>query len=375
VTGDAVALFDQAPAAYVVLDRADGRILQANQAFLDLVRRPVAEVLASTFSDMVGVAGRIYTETHLMPMLDLTGRVDEVALDVVVDGGDRLPVLLNANLDRSGDRATVRVVLFEARERRRYESELLRVTREAEQARRQAVDLVATLQQTLVPPVLPQIPRLGVWATYRPAGAGDEVGGDFYDVFSIGPLQWMVVLGDVVGKGIPAATVTSFIRHALRDLAMQIADPAELLHALDRAMRAAASEKFCTAVVLRLTETEDGWAVSGAVGGHPLPLLGTRDGTVTELGRPGSLIGLLDDPHYSTFTHRLVAGEFVTVFTDGVTEAQRGPDLLGDRALHDLVRAASQDPSTVSEGLVRAAVAFQAGHPRDDIAVLTLHPS
>ncbi|MFC5008975.1 PP2C family protein-serine/threonine phosphatase [Nocardioides plantarum] len=364
-------LFDHAPAAYVVLDRADGHIVRANQAFSSLVRRPLDEVLTCTLPRLLSVAGRIYFDTHLMPMLYLNGRVDEVALDVVTAEGERVPVLVNANRDATG----VRVVMFGASERRRYETDLLRSTRAAEAARQAAVELARTLQQTLIPPVPPRIPRLEISAAYRPAGAGDEVGGDFYDVFNVAPSVWTVVLGDVLGKGVRAAAVTSFIRHTVRDLAMQLADPAELLHALDRALRAHDTDKFCTVVLLRLTESSDGWVVEGASGGHPLPLLVTADGRVSEVGTPGSLIGILDHPHYTTFTHRLGADELVTLYTDGVTEARRGRELFGDRALRELLRTASAQPASVSQAVADAVVDYQGGVPSDDIAVLTLRPA
>ena len=364
-------LFDHAPAAYVILDRDDGRIVRANQAFSSLVRRPLEEVLTRTLPSLFSVAGRMYFDTHLMPMLYLNGRVDEVALDVVAADGERVPVLVNANREGS----EVRVVMFGASERRRYETDLLHSTRVAEAARQAAVELARTLQQTLIPPVPPSIPRLEISAVYRPAGAGDEVGGDFYDVFNVAPSVWTVVLGDVLGKGVRAATVTSFIRHTVRDLAMQITEPAELLHALDRALRAHDTDKFCTVVLLRLTESSSGWVIEGASGGHPLPLLVDAAGEVSEIGTPGSLIGILDRPHYTTFAHRLGADELLTLYTDGVTEARRGRELFGDRALRELLRAVSAQPSSVSQAVADAVVDYQDGVPSDDIAVLTLRPA
>ncbi|MDO9457680.1 PP2C family protein-serine/threonine phosphatase [Nocardioides sp.] len=380
MTGDPTGLFEHAPAAYVVLDRDGGRIREANGAFLALVGRSREDVLGRGLSSMWSVAGRIFHDTHLMPTLELSGRIDEVALEIVTAGGARIPVLLNANLDRSGEHAgeaaVVRVVLFPARHRRLYETELLRATREAEEARSRAVELARSLQQTLIPPVPPVIPRLQMSAVYRPAGAGDEVGGDFYDVFNVAPREWVVVLGDVSGKGIPAATVTAYIRHTVRDLAMQHADPADLLHELDAGLHQQDTDKFCTVVVLRLSESDRGWRVTGSSGGHPLPLLGHRDGTVVELGSPGSLIGILDDARFTTFTHDLADDEFVTVYTDGVTEARRGGGaLLGDETLQRLVSRVAADPASVSDAIVAAALAYQDDVAVDDIAVLTLHPT
>jgi sigma-B regulation protein RsbU (phosphoserine phosphatase) len=375
VTDDPFRLFELAPAAYVVFDR-DGAILQANLAFLRLVSRDRDDVVGRrTLTSLFTVGGRIFFETHLMPLLELNGRVDEVALEVLAADGSRVPVLLSANLDRSAGESIVRAILFEARDRRRYETDLLRTTRAAEQSERHANDLSRTLQQVLIPPVPPIIPGLEVSGAYRPAGDGREVGGDFYDVFHVGGNAWLVVLGDVAGKGIPAATVTAFIRHTIRALGAQVVEPAQILRQLDRALNEHDTDRFCTAVVLRLEDTDAGWVVSGSLGGHPHPLLGRTDGSVTELGERGSLIGVLDDPEFSLFTLTLAPDEFIVLFTDGVTEARQGRDQYGDERLRELVRTHAADPTALTEHIVQAALDFQHGNANDDIAILTLYPT
>ena len=172
--------------------------------------------------------GRIYLDTHVFPLLDIEGVVREIALDVVHADGTRVPVLVSANVARQPgpDRRRVRVVVLEARDRRRYETDLLESVRTIEAARQHAAELAETLQQTLIPPTPPSIDGLAMAAAYRPAGDGREVGGDFYDVFQVADDEWLVVIGDVTGKGVAAATVTSFVRHVVRDLAMRQPDPA-----------------------------------------------------------------------------------------------------------------------------------------------------
>ena len=81
--------------------------------------------------------------------------------------------------------------------------------------------LARTLQQTLIPPALPHDPGLDVAAVYRPAGDGDEIGGDFYDVFQIGVDDWVVAVGDVQGKGVDAAVVTALARYTIRAAAVE----------------------------------------------------------------------------------------------------------------------------------------------------------
>ncbi len=382
MTHDPYQLFEYAPAAYVVFAR-DGLILEANTAFLRSGRPRSTKTLSACahLPSLLTVGGRIYFETHLMPHLDLNDHLEEVALEVAHSAGARAPVLLSANVHRetSANEYVVRAVLFEARERRRYEADLLMTTRAAEAAERHAHDLSRTLQKTLIPPTPPVIPGLDVAAEYRPAGDGHEVGGDFYDVFNVGPDTWFVVLGDVAGKGIPAATVTSLIRHAVRGLAMQHIDPSSLLRALDRALQNENVERFCTLVALRLTHTENGWLVHGSLGGHPLPVLAGRDGTARHLGVPGSLVGILDEPDYTTFSHALGPDEFLVLYTDGITEAKHDREQFGTDRLLELigerVRDAGAGAAELTESVVRAGLEFQDGDANDDIAVLTLHPT
>ncbi len=381
MTHDPYELFEQAPAAYVVFAR-DGLILEANNAFLQLVGREAEDVVQMhALPSVLTVGGRIYFETHLMPHLDLNDHVDEVALEVAHSSGTRTPILLSANVCRGStpDEYVVRAVLFEARERRRYEADLLRSTRAAEASEQRANDLSRTLQKTLIPPTPPVIPGLDVATEYRPAGDGHEVGGDFYDVFNIAPGTWFIVLGDVAGKGIPAATITSLIRHAVRSLAMEHVDPSSLLHALDRELQHENVERFCTLVALRVTNAGSGWQVDGSVGGHPLPVLAKADGSVRHLGVPGSLVGILDEPEYQTFSHAFGPDEFLVLYTDGITEAKHDREQFGTERLLEFISERVRDVGTsaadLTASIVRAALAFQSGNANDDIAVLTLQPT
>ena len=181
------------------------------------------------------VAGS-YGDLISPPLLERHGVVREIALDLVRPDGVRIPVLLNAGV-QDPDAGGFLVVVLETRDRHRYEDHLLAAKHAAELAGEQAASLAATLQGTLIPPHPPAIPHLDIQALYRPAGSGREVGGDFYDVLQVGPDAWLVVLGDVSGKGIPAAVVTSFVRYTIRSFAIAYPDPADLLGALDEAIR------------------------------------------------------------------------------------------------------------------------------------------
>jgi sigma-B regulation protein RsbU (phosphoserine phosphatase) len=363
-------LFEVAPCGYVVLED-NGTIQRANAEFLRLVDTPANEVVGRrTLSSLVSTGGRILLETHVRPILAHAGEVREIALELVRPDGGRVPVLLNARRLDAETRSVV-VVLLEMRDRHRYEDYLLGAARAAERAGEDAASMAATLQQTLIPPEPPAIPHLEIDAAYRPAGSGREVGGDFYDVFQVGPEAWMVVLGDVSGKGIPAAVITSFVRHTLRSLAIAHPDPSDLLRALDTAMRTHGTDHHCTVVAVRLERTDTRWTLALSLAGHPPALVRRPNGHAYELGLPGTPAGLMSDPHFHTVRHEL-GDEVVTLYTDGVTEARSSTgELFGDDRLAEVLAGIRHDPHAIVEGVVRAALAWQADEASDDIAVVS----
>ena len=222
----------------------DGVIVEVNDTFLgwtgwgrdDLVGR-------RTFAELLSPGGRIYHETHFSPLLRVEGKVQEMALELVTTAHARIPVLVNAVLDESADDGAdgapvVQLAVFGVAQRREYERELRRERDRAEQSEIRARALAQTLQQTLIPPSPPLVPGLEVAAVYRPAGTGEEVGGDLYDVFQVADDDWVVVLGDVCGKGVEAAVITALVRYTIRASSVLAADPASVLADLDRVLLA-----------------------------------------------------------------------------------------------------------------------------------------
>lgn len=383
---DPQALYDRAPCGYLSTT-ADGTVVKANATFATLTGYPADDLVGRRLGDLVSPGGRIYLETHYAPLLQLRGEVSELALDLLRADGTRLPVLLNARLDRDGQGrpAVVRLAVFDATERRRYERELLLSAEEAQRARRAAEEaerhsraLVDTLQDTLVPRSLPEVAGLDLGGVYRPAGDGQEVGGDFYDAFLVEDGECWVVLGDVSGKGVDAAVVTALVRNGARALATALpaADrtPAEVLRRLDRLIDHHETQRFCTAAVVRLRRRGDGWVATYASGGHP-PLVLRRAGT----GRSrlvecqGQLLGVL--PRVVLAERELELGpcDTLVLYTDGVTEG-RAPDgdLYGEQRLLATLDRIHGDASAVAAGLVDDVLAFQGGYPCDDIACIAV---
>ena len=366
-------LYDRAPCGYLTTT-SDGSIVKANATFLDLTGFTREQLVGRRrFADLLNAGGRIYHETHFAPMLQMQGTVREVAFDVVRADGSRLPVLVNAVLETAPDGAPrlIRVAVFDATHRREYERELLRAKQRAERSEAHAQELARTLQSTLIPPSPPNLPGLDVSASYRPAGDGEEVGGDFYDVFQIGPGDWVVALGDVCGKGVEAAVLTALVRYTLRALTVQEQDPSVVLAALNQVLLEDGSDRFCTVVLVRFRRDDHGWVATISAGGHPLPLHVGRDSQVREVGRTGSLVGALPQVRMTDTELRLEPGDVLTMFTDGVTEGRRGPEFFGEQRLRDAV-VRHHDAHNPAEDIVADVLEFQHGTARDDIAVVVV---
>jgi PAS domain S-box-containing protein len=230
------------------------------------------------------------------------------------------------------------------------------------------------LQRTLLPPTLPDIPYAEIAAIYHPAGAGSEIGGDFYDAFETGDGGWAIAIGDVCGKGAAAAAITGLARHTLRAAAFRESSPCAILERLNRALlREVREESFCTVAAARLTDHERGALLSASSGGHPAPLVLRNDGTVVDATSPGTLLGIYSDIEVRDRETVLEPGESVVFYTDGVTEERRGTEQFGEERLRDVLAACSGLSATgIAERVERAVLEFQPVAPADDIAVVVV---
>jgi sigma-B regulation protein RsbU (phosphoserine phosphatase) len=370
---DAEALYERAPCGYVSTT-PDGTLVKVNQTFLSWTGYQRDDLIGrKTFAELLSAGGRIYHETHYAPMLRLRDRVQEIALDIVRSDGRRLPVLVNSVLERdpAGEPVVIRTAIFDATERRLYERELVRAKQRAEESEARATVLARTLQRTFIPPEPPEVDGLEVAAVYRPAGTGDEVGGDFYDVFERGPGDWVVAVGDVCGKGVAAAIVTAAARFAIRGAAVQHREPARMLEALNQALLRQGADRFCTVVLMRLHQVDGQWTATIGLGGHPLPVL-ARHGSPVRVGRPGSLLGVLAEPQFYDVDVILEPGDVLMAYTDGVTEGRRGDDFYGEARLDVAVTSHTGSARAMTDGILADVLQFQSGMARDDIVILAV---
>lgn len=228
------------------------------------------------------------------------------------------------------------------------------------------------------PPVPTEIPGLEVAMACHAAGSG-EVSGDFYDVFQIGPGDWMVAIGDVSGKGFDAAVLTVLVRDTIREAALRNPQPSLVLGSLNHWLLRRPTTRFCTAALLRLRRAGDCWKATLSVGGHPLPLMledGASDNPIA-IGRPGTLIGAVQVAEYHDRDVLLAPGAQIVLYTDGVCEARREKEFYGEDRLRALLVSRADSAATTTDAVLDDVLTFQSGQPRDDIAVVVLrvpHP-
>jgi serine phosphatase RsbU (regulator of sigma subunit) len=252
---------------------------------------------------------------------------------------------------------------------------LLDAVEEAQREARRSSAIAQTLQESLLAPVLPHVPGIELASRYRPAGAGGELAGDFFDVFQGLDDAWHVVIGDVCGKGVEAAKMTALARYMLRAAAMHGGGPSAMLGELNGALdlQGPRDGLYLTALVATVRARDGGVAVTLALAGHPPALVRRADGLVEAAGVPGSLLGIFPEISVHDVELLLAPGEALVFYTDGMTDARRGSDRFGEARLHDAV-ADSERPSAgaLAAELESAVVGFSDGPIDDDLALLVL---
>jgi PAS domain S-box-containing protein len=238
--------------------------------------------------------------------------------------------------------------------------------------------IARTLQRSLLPPRLPRIEGFEIAARYRAAGEGNEVGGDFYDVFQRTDSSWIVALGDVCGKGAEAAALTALARFTLRAAAISDGSPETLLGTLNEAILREhdgrrLGDRFMTAVTGCLDLDPKDPSLTIGAGGHPPPLLVRAGGTAEALEIGGRALGLLPGAVIGRREVTLGHGDALLLYTDGVLDAGAPRRPLSIDDLLEVAAGASELPAARTAELVeRTAMERSNGTPRDDIAIVVL---
>jgi len=234
-------------------------------------------------------------------------------------------------------------------------------------------EIAETLQRSLLPDAVPSVPGWEIATMYRAASASDEVevGGDFYDFFET-PAGWIVLLGDVTGRGVEAAAMTSLVRHGARFLAKDEQRPSAILARLDEALREQPGLSLCSALCVRLEG--DRFVMSSA--GHPAPLVVRDDGRVREIGGSGPLLGGWEGSEWVDRTVSLTGSETLFMYTDGVTDTRGESERFGAARLRRLLAEhVGAGPSELLIEVEAALDRFQAEGHSDDTGAVAMRPT
>jgi PAS domain S-box-containing protein len=354
-------LFEEAPCG-LLATRRDGTIERVNRTFEAMTGHARADLTGTRrFQDLLAPGARIYHETHMAPLLSMQGWVREIAVEILRADGSRLPALVNSTV--AGD--AVHVAIFSATDRRRYEGELLEITR-----REQAI--AQEVQRSLLSGAMPEAPGLEIDAAYRPATADLEVGGDWYDAFWLEPGESVgLVVGDVVGRGIAAATTMGQLRSAVRALASTGLGPGALLEALDAFAGRHRVGRMTTLVYAQLTLATGELRYTCA--GHPPPVVAPPGAEPHALwdGRsiPLDCFELSQAREEGVAT--IVPGSVLLLYTDGLVERRTGTLTGGIDRLLSALGEHRDEPLAEST----AALVHELRDPEhaDDVCVLAAH--
>ncbi|HEX6326472.1 MAG TPA: GAF domain-containing SpoIIE family protein phosphatase [Jiangellaceae bacterium] len=261
-------------------------------------------------------------------------------------------------------RAAVTVIEVEQEARSRLLAEAKRISYIAD-----------TLQDTLTPSRLPDIPGLELAVYYEPFST-DDVGGDFFDVFPVNDKRWGIFVGDVVGKGVEAAAFTSLARYSVRTAAVVEPGPAEVLAAVNEAVRrdpASGENMYCTIAYGDFAPHDGGqsWQATIALAGHPPPLL-IRRGSVETVTAEGTIIGSFEHQQYSTTTVTLDPGETIVYYSDGMTDLLTKEGWLGVEGVSAALRDRELRSARDAVELLRNVITGNDQPLRDDLVVLAV---
>jgi serine phosphatase RsbU (regulator of sigma subunit)/anti-sigma regulatory factor (Ser/Thr protein kinase) len=300
------------------------------------------------------------TQTPLPPP------VDGFALPLVARGQRLGALAVGRHLDHRQDPQEIAVIEDVAR---RAALALDNARIHAERRR-----VAETLQSSLLPPTLPVVAGIAFGAEYVPTLGDADVGGDFYDVVPMPDGRWLVVVGDVSGKGLLAATVTGLVRDVIRVLIQDGRPLPEMLRRINETLVERGGGRYCTLAMAAVGIGDAGHLdINLYLAGHDRPVLVGTDGKAEFVGSPGTALGLLKQVRTPNATVPMNPGDTLVFYTDGVTERRRGSELFGlDRLRDALGPLAGYAADVVAARLRATALSFSTEPPRDDIAILAL---
>lgn len=323
-----------------------------------------------------GVFGEIFSAGEPLKIGDLSGYDSSAGLEEMTEG---LNSLLSVPLITRG-RSIGLLTIFSANTDAFSDEDMELLHTFASQAAL-AIDtaslygrehhVASVLQSGILPQSLPDYPEIVSASIYLPSGKDAEIGGDYYDLFKDPQGRIVLVIGDVCGKGIEAATKTSMIKYSVRAFIAAGLRPHEVLREINRLISETGTTSDIVTLWVGVLDPDTG-LLHYANGGHPPALLWRPGSRKSErLCTTGPLLGAFADMDYEEMHSQLLAGDMILLYTDGVTEARSGNKFFGEGRIR---RALSKGltPVDVADELLSALDDFVPGDLRDDAAVLVI---
>jgi sigma-B regulation protein RsbU (phosphoserine phosphatase) len=236
--------------------------------------------------------------------------------------------------------------------------------------------IARVLQDAILPPEIAEnILGCTIAVKYRPALREAEIGGDFYDVFQLDDAKFAILIGDIAGKGLPAAIRVAATRHAIRSYAYIEPNAGRVLELSNEALcRVEGPEEVNMLTAIYAVADLDSGTLSYAIAGHEPPVILSPDGTCDELKHGGIPMGVIQGITFPQLSYRIKAGDTLVMVTDGITEARApGKPLFGRKRMIELLQkthGASLDGLAIS--LIDAATAHAGGRLHDDAAIVAI---
>jgi|GEM_PF-1467068 len=344
--------------------RADGRIIEANNAALDAYGYTRDELLAMTIYDLRGPEARPEVESQIA-----AGDAGSAAFETmhVRKDGSAFPVEVGTQGASIGGERVLMSIIRDITERRRADEEI-------RESRELLARQLSLLQEALVPGAPAADVGYDTAAVYRPAYPGEQIGGDFYDVFKTENGRLGAVIGDVSGKGIAAAAMAASARSTIHSFAYELSDPGLVLAHANTVLEPQGVEaaRFVTVFLILINPPTGTLTYSRA--GHVPAAVWRTDGSVDFLEYGNPPVGLLPGQHYETLVDRLGPGDKLILYTDGILEARRdGTGFFEIEGIREaLVGCGCLSPQEVADSLLAAANDWARGDLRDDIAILVI---
>jgi sigma-B regulation protein RsbU (phosphoserine phosphatase) len=300
------------------------------------------------------------------------------ARDYVLKGElERLPAVVDRELESAAvqrKRRSAETERDQALVELQGANQELRALAEEIALRYEAEHRVAEVLQEALLALPDAVPGIEFAARYASGSDNTRVGGDFYDLFEIAHGRVGILVGDVSGKGLEAATLTSVVRNSVRMRAMDGLAPAETMTKTNEAFYALTSTETFVTAFFGILDTNTG-RLEYVGAGHP-PAMIRREGAGVEiLASTSPIVGAFLGTTFVGQCADLGPGDVLFVYTDGVVEARGdGPRLYGQERLRTVLRGTSDDtgPGAVAEAVFADVLAYSGGKMRDDLALLAI---